>query len=177
MHRLFVAFRPPPAILGQLLSLTEYMLGARWQSEEQLHLTLRYIGDVDRHQAEDVAAALQGVLVRPLSVAISGVGSFDHKNQSRPIWAGVAPAPPLHDLHKKIDHALVSSGFPPEGRAYIPHITLARFGRVKEDVTPWLLAHADFATAPFILDHMALFESHIGRDGPRYEEVMRVDAG
>ena len=177
MHRLFVAFRPRPVICEGLLRLMEGVPGARWQSEDLLHVTLRYIGDVDQHRAEDVALAVQGLRFSPVELWLSGVGSFDHKDQSRPIWAGVAPATPLANLHKKVDHALVRSGLPPEGRAYIPHVTLARFGKEKADVAPWLNAHAEFRSDPFILDHLALFESHISRDGPRYEEVMRVDAG
>jgi RNA 2',3'-cyclic 3'-phosphodiesterase len=176
MHRLFVAFCPPPAICDKLLSLMENVPGARWQSFEQLHLTLRYVGDVDRHGAEDVALALQNLSFSELPLNLSGVGSFEHKDQSRPIWAGIGPVAPLHDLHKKIDHALVRAGFPPEGRAYIPHITLARFGREKADVALWLLANTNLASETFMLDHIALFESHIGRDGARYEEVMRVNA-
>ncbi len=158
------------------MRLMEGVPGARWQSEDLLHITLRYIGDVDRHQAEDVALAVQGLRFGPIELWLSGVGSFDHKDQSRPIWAGVAPMAPLASLHKKVDQALVRSGLPPEGRAYIPHVTLARFGKEKGDVMGWMNAYADFRSDPFMLDHLALFESHISRDGPRYVEVMRVMA-
>lgn len=183
MFRLFVAFRPPAAILDQLLALMEGVTGARWQSKEQLHLTLRYIGDVDRHQAEDVATALQAVRFQPFSIKLSGVGNFDHKDQSRPIWAGVNPIHGLNDLHKKIDRAFIRTGLEPESRAYIPHITLARFGarfgaqsgNDKADVRPWLHVNEGLCSAPFVLDHIALLESDIGKDGVRYQEVMRVD--
>src|SRR3546814_1491418 len=61
MHRLFVALEPPAAVRHQLLDLMGGIANARWQTEAQLHLTLRFIGEVDRHRAEDVAAALGGI--------------------------------------------------------------------------------------------------------------------
>src|SRR3546814_10503522 len=61
MHRLFVAIRPPAAIRKALLSIMGGVEGARWQSDDQLHLTLRFIGEVDRHRADDIAAALATV--------------------------------------------------------------------------------------------------------------------
>ena len=57
MHRLFVALRPPVPVRDHLLDLMHGVEGARWQSDDQLHLTLRFIGEVDRHQASDIAAA------------------------------------------------------------------------------------------------------------------------
>ena len=103
--------------------------GLRWQSDDQLHLTLRFVGEVDRHQAEDVAAALGQVRHPPVGFALAGVGTFDRRGQVDNLWAGVTPHEPLRSLHKRIDRALASAGIAPEGRAYLPHITLARVGR------------------------------------------------
>ena len=61
MHRLFVALRPPPDIRDALVDVMDELPGARWQDEEQVHVTLRFIGEVERHQAEDIAAALATV--------------------------------------------------------------------------------------------------------------------
>ncbi len=150
--------------------------GARWQDEAHLHLTLRYIGGVDRPRAEDAAAALESLTFSGPSVQLAGVGCFDRKEDARPLWAGVRPVEGLAALHKKIDHALIRAGLEPEHRAYRPHITVARFGKERGDPGPWIAAHADLASAPFMLDHIALFESHLGSDGARYDEVMRVRA-
>jgi RNA 2',3'-cyclic 3'-phosphodiesterase len=176
MHRLFVAFRPPAEILTTLLGIMGGVAGARWQSEAQLHLTLRYIGGVDRPQAEEAAAALDKITFLPLAIQLAGVGCFDRREDARPLWAGVAPVDGLAALHKKIDHALIRVGLEPEHRTYRPHITLARFGKVRGDPGPWIAAHTDLTSAPFVLDNIALFESHLGSEGARYEEVLRVRA-
>ena len=73
MHRLFVALEPPAAIRHQLLDLMGGIANARWQTEAQLHLTLRFIGEVDRHRAEDVAAALGRILHSATTAGASAV--------------------------------------------------------------------------------------------------------
>ncbi|MCH4554222.1 2'-5' RNA ligase family protein, partial [Aestuariibaculum lutulentum] len=79
MPRLFVALRPPPPVRQRLRALGTGIPGARWQDDEQLHLTLRFIGDIDRPLAEDVAAALGGVHAPVPAVSITGVGRFEHR--------------------------------------------------------------------------------------------------
>lgn len=171
MHRLFVAIRPPPALRSQLLDLMEGVEGARWQDDEQLHLTLRFIGEVDRRVAEDVAAALATIRFSPFDIWLDGVGQFDRTGAVDTLWAGVQPRDTLAHLHRKIDRACVATGLPPEGRAYLPHITLARFSRGGGMVGPFPYRHASLSSATFPIDRFTLFESHIGRAGARYEPI------
>lgn len=176
MHRLFVALRPPPAIRATLLDTTEGVLGARWQDDEQLHLTVRYIGEVDRPVAENVAAALAAIHAPAPQVSIHGIGRFERRGRTEALWAGVAPHDALAALHRKVDAALVRVGLPPEARAYLPHITLARLSRgaqAEPEVAQWLAAHAALASASFALPHLVLYESHLGRGGATYEPVAR----
>ncbi len=91
MHRLFVALRPPRAIREQLLATMAGVPGARWQDDEQLHLTLRFVGEVDRHLSEDLAAALGSVRHPPVAVSLDGVGSFMRGGRGA-IWGGHSPA-------------------------------------------------------------------------------------
>ena len=74
MHRLFVAIRPPAAVREQLIDLMDNVAGARWQDDEQLHLTLRFIGEIDARQADDVAAALVQVHAPGFELALTGLG-------------------------------------------------------------------------------------------------------
>jgi 2'-5' RNA ligase len=171
MHRLFVAIRPPPHIRAQLLAQMGGVAGARWQRDDQLHLTLRFIGEVDRHRAADIADALRTIRVAPFDASLSGVGAFDRRGMIDALWAGVQPRDPLTSLHRKIDRACVALGLPPEERAYLPHITLARFGRTGALVDPFLAAHAALTSAPFTVAGFALFESQLGHDGARYHIV------
>ena len=77
MHRLFVALRPPPSVRAALAATMDGVPQARWQHDEQLHMTVRYIGEVDTRVAEDIALVLGQVHAAPIEVALSGVGAFD----------------------------------------------------------------------------------------------------
>lgn len=173
MHRLFVAARPPEPIRHQLLGLMSGVAEARWQEDEQLHITLRFIGEVDGRVAEDIAEALLAVRHPPIDTAIEGIGTFERKGRIDALWAGLAPADALAALHRKIDHALVRIGLPPEGRAFHPHITLARFSRKGGDVSTFAALHAGLASPRFRLDSFGLYESRLGSAGAQYTQVAR----
>ncbi|QDZ09059.1 RNA 2',3'-cyclic phosphodiesterase [Sphingomonas panacisoli] len=176
MHRLFVALRPPPAIRALLGAVQGGVPHARWQDDEQMHLTLRYIGEIDRPMAEDVAVALGQVHAAAPSVALAGVGAFDKQGRVDALWAGVAPHDALAALHKKVDQALVRIGLAPERRAYLPHVTLARLPRSAGGdpaIEHWRARHAGLTSAPFTLDAMILYESRLGRDGAQYDAIAR----
>lgn len=174
MHRLFVALRPPRAIREHLLSLTGGVPGARWQVDDQLHLTLRYIGEVGTHAAEDIAAALASVRHAPLALQLTSCGMFDDsRGKPNALWAGVSPREPLAALHRKVDQAIVRAGLEPERRAYLPHITLARMSGSAGPVDRWLADHAALTSEPFTIEVMTLYESRLGHGGASYEPVER----
>ena len=180
MHRLFVALRPPPAVRAQLAMLHGGVPHARWQDDEQLHLTVRYIGEVERPVAEDVALALGQVHAAAPVIALAGVGAFNKQGRVDALWAGVAPHDALAALHRKVDQALVRIGLAPERRAYLPHITLARLPRsagVDPAIEQWRARHAALSSDPFTLDALILYESHLGRDGASYARVARYPLG
>ena len=171
MHRLFVALRPPPPIRHACLAAMEDgPPGWAWQDDEQLHLTLRYIGEVERPVAEDIAAALGLIHAASVDLALNGVGWFD-QGRSGALFARCAPAEPLAALHKKIDRALVRIGLEPERRAFLAHITLAR--RRPGAITPagWLERNAGLASPSQGVSSMILYQSHLGRHGSSYEAV------
>ncbi|WP_150291893.1 RNA 2',3'-cyclic phosphodiesterase [Sphingobium estronivorans] len=176
MHRLFVAIRPPAPIRASLLASMNGIMGARWQDDDQLHLTLRFVGEVDRPQADDIADALGAVRFTPFDIALSGVGCFDRKGRVHTLWAGVQPRDPLTQLHHKIDRACVRAGLPPDDRSYFPHVTLARFGRTAASMDAFMARHAALASASFTVEDFALFESHLGQTGPTYHMVERYRA-
>lgn len=173
MHRLFVGLRPPPAIRARLLEAMGGIPGARWQSDEQLHLTLRFIGEVDRRTAEDAAHALATVHAASLTLRIEGVGQFDKRGRTNALWAGVRPHEGVAALHRKVDQALARAGLAPERRAYLPHVTLARMGGAAGPTDRWLADQAGLTSEPFTLSHFVLFESHLGHGGASYEAVGR----
>lgn len=168
MHRLFVAVRPPRDIRERLLDVMEGVPGARWQDDEQLHLTLRFIGSVDRHMAEDIAAALASLSFPRFDLALAGAGHFGQGSRRATLWAGVTPHDRISTLAKKVDQACQRAGLPPEGRAYAPHITLARLGRTAGPVDPFLSQAAALSSAPWTVDGFCLYESELGSERATY---------
>ncbi|WP_414902346.1 RNA 2',3'-cyclic phosphodiesterase [Sphingomonas flavalba] len=173
MHRLFVAIRPPAAIRAHLLEMMGGVAGARWQDDSQIHITLRFIGEVDGRMAEDIAAALGGLRHPPLALTLAGVGRFERKGQTEAVWAGIAPHERIAHLQAKVERALVHIGLPPERRAYLPHITLARFGRTGGMADRFLAGHAGLSGPAFTVDAFYLYQSHLGHGGSRYEAIQR----
>lgn len=171
MHRLFVAIRPPVEIRAGLLAIMTGIIGARWQDDDQLHLTLRFVGEVDRHLADDLADTLSTIDFAPFDISLSGFGSFERKGHVDTLWAAVHPRPPLENLHQKIDRACVNIGLPPDKRAYLPHITLARLGRGAGSTANFLTQNVELANPTFTVERFSLFESRLGHAGAAYHEI------
>lgn len=175
MHRLFVAIRPPQAIRDLLIDAMDESPDFRWQSDEQLHITLRFIGEVDRPLAEDLAAALGELRFERLALRIRSVGQFDQRSGGA-LWAGLDPKAPLAALAAKVERVCQRVGLEPERRAFMPHITLARWkGRRSREAEDFVRRSAGLASEPFEVDRFILFESHLSRHGAHYEEVASYD--
>jgi 2'-5' RNA ligase len=172
MHRLFAAIRPPEPIRDLLIDAMDDSADFRWQDEEQLHLTLRFVGEVERPVADDLAVALGQVRAPGFELRIAGVGRFEQRN-SGALWAGVEPREPVAALAAKIERICQSVGLEPERRAFHPHITLARWkGRRTREVKDYLERTAGLSSEPFAVDSFILFESRLSRHGAHYEAVV-----
>lgn len=172
-HRLFVALRPPRMIRTLLIDVMQGVSAARWQDDDQLHITLRFIGEVDHHQAEDVAAALGSLHGMAPDLRLNGVGSFDKLGRANALWAGLAPLAPLAALHRKVTQLLLHAGVAPETRAFFPHITLARLGRTAGSIDAFLAHHSPLRSPEFRCEHVILYESEMGHGGSRYHPIAR----
>lgn len=171
MHRLFVAIRPPQQVRDLLLDAMGDNPDFRWEDEDQLHLTLRFAGELERPVADDLADALTRVRASRLELRIAGVGRFEQRN-SGALWAGVEPKPPIAALAAKIERVCQSVGLEPERRAFHPHITLARWkGRRTREVQDFLKQFSGLSSEPFSVDEFILVESHLSRHGAHHEPV------
>src|SRR3954452_4375993 len=112
MHRLFVAIRPPELIRDLLIDAMDESPDFRWQDDEQLHVTLRFVGEVDRPVADDLADALGRIHDEPVELRINGVGGFEQRN-SVALWAGLEPKEPLAALAAKVERACLAVGLEP----------------------------------------------------------------
>ena len=172
-HRLFVAFRPDAATRAGLLGLMAGVPGARWQDDDQLHCTLRFIGEVDRHQAEDIAALLGHIRHPAMQLSLGAPGTFDRAGRIDSLWVSVHPRDRVKALHDKIDRALVRAGIPPEQRAFLPHVTLARFSRTSAPPPDIASSLPPPPGTAFPVTSFALYESHLGSEGAIYETIAR----
>lgn len=174
MPRLFVAIRPPRPVRERLLGLAGGVPGARWQDDEQLHLTLRFIGEVDRRVAEEIALALRNLRAPAIRLRPDGVGRFGRRVATESLWAGVTPHEEFAALARKVNACLARLGLPGNGRAYLPHITVARFGRRGAGAPePWLQRWAGLAGPGWVADAFHLYESTLGGEGASYTTVAR----
>ena len=119
---LFVALRPPEAIRDPLIDTMEGVEGARWQADEQLHLTLRFVGEVDRAQANDLASALEAVRAPRFALDLRSVGTFERKGRVGSLWAGVEESEPLNILQRRVERACRAAGLEPVTRKFVPQL-------------------------------------------------------
>jgi RNA 2',3'-cyclic 3'-phosphodiesterase len=180
MIRLFTALGLPDDLRTRLAALQGGIDAARWVAPHNLHITLRFIGEVPEDRAHDIAAALDGIRTGAFTVTVAGAGRFGNDSRTRALWAGVERTDALVALHEKIDRALIGAGLPPEGRKYTPHVTLARFSAGQSSgrsrgrdpsagcVLQWLEAQGGFFAVPFQAREFILYESHLGRRGADY---------
>jgi 2'-5' RNA ligase len=171
MHRLFVAIRPPEPIRDLLIDAMDDSGDFRWQDDGQLHLTLRFIGEVERPLAEDIAAALVRIRAPRFAIRIKGVGRFEARSAGA-LWAGIEPKEPVAALAAKVERVCQQAGLEPERRTFHPHITLARWkGRRTQEAEGFLRRRQGLSSDPFEVDAFSLFESRLSRHGAHYEEV------
>ncbi|MDH3240014.1 MAG: RNA 2',3'-cyclic phosphodiesterase [Alphaproteobacteria bacterium] len=169
MIRLFVGLELPETVRARLYGLGGGVPGARWIEPENMHMTLRFIGNVNDDSIADIDGALARIRAPAFDLEIAGLGEFSRGRRPAMIWAGVRPVPGLMDLERRIEAAVVKAGFPPDGRRFTPHITLARLkggapGRVRSFVAEHSLLRID----PFPVTRFTLFSSHLGRKGASY---------
>src|SRR5687768_6887646 len=136
-HRLFIALRPPEPVRDALIDAMEGLDGARWQDDEQLHLTLRFVGEVERPAANDLAAQLARVESPAFDLTAGGVGVFERRGRPHTLWARVPHTGALSELRLKVERACELAGLGRETRRFTPHVTLARLSGSSGPLAGW----------------------------------------
>jgi 2'-5' RNA ligase len=168
--RLFVALPFPSELQDRLALLSGGIPGARWTMADNFHLTLRFIGEVDRHGYDDVVAALGHVRAAGFDLVLRGLDQFGKGEKARSLWIGVEKNPALLHLHERIEAVLTRAGLAPETRKFTPHVTLARLqGAAGDRLGAFVQAHYLARFGPLAVDRFALFSSWSDADGPVYE--------
>lgn len=171
---LFIAVPLPADIAQRLAGLGGGVPGANWVPAENMHVTLRYLGELDGMMTDDVCACLAGIAASPFEIAVDGVDHFGSRKEAHVVYAGVQPREPLKRLRDKIEISLQRIGIKADERKYQPHFTLARMRRGNADcVGRFLEANGLLMSQPFRVDAFCLYESARGRDGAIYNELER----
>lgn len=171
MPRLFVALTPPQPVRAELAPLAEPVGGVTWTPPENLHLTLRFIGEADDERTSELETALAAIRVEPFLLPVEGLGVFPPRGRPKVLWAGLGRAHTrLFQLRQKVDDALLSVSLELDVRHFHPHFTL---GRLREDLddkalTRYLKRHAAFEGPPFRVTSFELYASELRADGPHY---------
>lgn len=166
MIRLFVGLPIDPGFRQTLARLGCSLPGARPTPEEQIHLTLRFIGEVSGVLFDEIKATLAELNSPALSLTIRGAGHFPPRGAPRVLWAGVQPAGDIIILRNRVNHLLRSCGVEPEHRKFHPHVTFARLKNTSPGrVADFLASNALLRSPPFTIDRVELLSSRLNPKG------------
>jgi RNA 2',3'-cyclic 3'-phosphodiesterase len=175
MTRAFVAIPMPEDAAARLAALARGCPVGRRVPEENLHLTLCFLGDVSDAGLEEMHEALEAIRSGPVELNFEGLGVFGDE-KPRALWAGVAAAPGLVELQGRVERSARRAGLTPEARRFVPHVTLVRMKGRREDTEPlarFLATRVVAAVPPVRAVAFSLIASQLHPDGARYEELAR----
>jgi 2'-5' RNA ligase len=173
--RLFVALSISADVRHQLASLLGELQGAdgqpRWVNPANLHITLKFIGQVAAVELASIRQALAAVAPPPaFDLELRGIGFFPNDRRPAVVWAGIAAPSELGELAERIDHALSSCGIPREKRPFLAHLTLARLKetRLSPPLRAILEKSQDRSFGEMTAHEFLLMESTLKSTGAEY---------
>jgi 2'-5' RNA ligase len=189
-RRLFVALDPPEAVGRRIVAAVAALRRSagraadevRWTGPESLHLTLQFLGAVPEERIAELDGAVRAAAAtsKPLQLELRGAGGFPNARRPRVIWLGLAgDLAPLAALAEDLGRRLTPLGFPPEARAFSPHLTIgrARDGRGAPGLGGALAEAAQGEGIGWRAAELVLFESHLEPGGARHEALLRAPLG
>lgn len=180
MKRLFIAIEVPPQVkaiaAGAKALLEKDTKEVRWVSPENVHLTLRFLGDCPDGQVEPIVAGLRSALAGSVAFhcETTSFGTFSGGREARVLWLGVGATPELTEVYDHIGGALREIGFDPEKRPFQPHITLARIKRPRF-IDVGLIDRKIDAKQPIEVEAVILFAARLEATGAVYEPLAKID--
>ena len=184
MIRAFIAFELPRRVTAAIAEiqkhLKQYLFNVRWVRPDNIHLTLKFLGDIKTTDIDTVGDAVENAAdgFSPFSLEASGVGVFPNMHRPRVLWTGIAgQTAQLQQLHEAVEQRLESIGFPKETRPFRGHLTL---GRIKGNIAPRSLheavaAHQGFQSGLFAVDRLYVFKSDLKPTGSEYTKLCQIE--
>lgn len=184
--RTFVAFELPPDVIAFAAALQArmkaYGLRLRWVSPRNIHLTLKFLGEIAPDLISSVAAAVKAAArtAPPMELAVQGMGIFPGVRRPRVVWIGLGgETERLGQVHADLEKGLAAIGFQRESRPLRAHLTLARINQAVDgrQLLEMIQAESRFAPIAFRASEMVLFQSQLKPHGPIYTPLARVALG
>jgi len=175
MYRLFIAIDLPKPVKNRLEVLQKHLDGVKWIELQQMHLTIRFLGNVDEELYQKLLSNLKKIRSPSFVYSIKGVGVFPNIHRPKVLWAGVEADDRLSILYQKIEEVVISSGFDPEERDYKPHITLGRVKRRlhSEECQTFLGKHEKLEITDIKVDNFILYQSRLTRHGALHQQLQQ----
>jgi len=185
--RCFIAVDFPTKILEKIDQIIQYFgtqtpsKVIKWVAKENLHLTLKFIGEVSPGQLDQMKSIIPEAIHRKsaFEVGIEGLGMYPSYEKPRVVWLGITNGQPLIDIHKHLDQALSQANIKPENRPFSPHLTIARLRnhskpvdviRVGKQLSQFKVGNLGFAR----IDQIRLYQSELKPEGPIYSPLMTI---
>ena len=171
--RLFLGFETPAAVAELLAPICRAAPGIREVAEHNLHLTVKFLGEVPPTEAEELDRIVSALTLPQVTLTVAGLGFFKQGGRGiSAVWARVTPTPGLKQVHSRLQTALSDAGIVRDRHRFTPHITLGKVGSAPQPSVERLIAdHAGVRCGPFELTRLCLFESHLGRHGADYQVI------
>lgn len=178
--RSFIAIPLAPEVRRATIRLIKRLSvpddGIKWVPTDNLHLTLKFLGDVNNTEVPPVCDVLREVCqgYEPFELSFSGTGGFPDLQRPRVLYAGVQdPAQSLTQIVMDLERELAELGFKPEPRDYQPHLTLGRTKsgsrRASDEVIERLARDQSTPLGSMLVDAVQLFASYLDKSGPTYQ--------
>lgn len=183
--RLFIAIETPSEIRPQLSAirdrLKETKVDVKWESDEKLHATLKFLGSTDEKLLPEIVLYTEDVCraFPPLQVRYAGTGCFPNNRSPRIIWAGMEDLKGnLDTLQTAIEEAMVRLGFKKEERKFHPHVTLGRVkGQTNMRTLLRLMETVTLQSQPVIIPDIAIVKSELRPTGSVYTTLHLIPLG
>lgn len=185
--RTFVAVELSSAVRAEAARLVDLLRpvggDARWVEPQNMHLTLKFLGDVREEAIADVCRVVTKAAAdfQPFDIKLGSAGAFPDLRRPRTLWIGITQGQQeLVRLQSAVERALAKRGFPKENRDFFPHLTI---GRIREsgpqmgELGQRIQTHADFAAGGSTIRDVVVFASHLSSSGPTYEPLARAPLG
>jgi 2'-5' RNA ligase len=187
--RTFVAVELAPSVISRANDLIDKLrvssAQVNWAKTQQMHLTLKFLGDVPDTDTPDICRVVAKVArgFEPFEITCRGAGAFPTNDHPRTLWIGIEDgAEALCELQAAIETALKDQlGFPREARRFQPHLTIGRVKHepptAKGELAELLAKHQHFDADLSVIDEVVVFASFLGRSGPTHEALGRAELG